>query len=90
MVITQISNEGSVRLEIIQGKLIFFAMSMYLDIEEQIEKSSTKIYHIFQFVKGARILITTDSNSRSNAWHDKIQIHVAKIWRYTWQADISI
>jgi len=45
---------------------------MYLEIEEQIEKSFTKLDEIVKFTKGARILIATDSNSRSKTWHDKI------------------
>jgi len=45
---------------------------MYLIIEEQIENSFTKIDELLQFAKGARILIATDSNSRSKSWHGKI------------------
>ena len=70
--ITQISNEDAVFFELIHAKIKFFAVSMYLDIEEQIENSFTKIDEILQFAKGARILIATDSNSRSKTWHDKI------------------
>ena len=36
---------------------------MYLDIEEQIENSYTKMDEILQFAKGARILIATDTIS---------------------------
>jgi len=62
MLSTQISNEDAVCLEIIHEKLKFFAVSMYLDVEEQIENSFTKIDEILQFAKGERILIATDSN----------------------------
>ena len=55
MLITQISNEDAACLEIIHEKLKFFAVSMYLDIEEQIENSFTKIDEILQFAKGVRI-----------------------------------
>jgi len=51
-------------------KIKFFALGMYLDIEEQIENSYTKMDEIF--AKGARILIATDSISRSKTWHGKI------------------
>ena len=44
-------------------KIKFFAVSMYLDIEEQIENSYTKMDEILQFAKGARILIATDTIS---------------------------
>ena len=63
MLITQISYEDTVLLEIIHKKTKFFAASMFLDIKEQIENSFTKIEEILQFTKGARILIATDSNS---------------------------
>ena len=62
MLITQTSNEDTVVLEIIQEKIKFFAVSMYLDIEEQIENSFTNIDEILQFAKGIRILIAADSN----------------------------
>ena len=67
MLITQISNEDTVLLQIIHKKKTkFFGASMYLDIEEQIENSFTKLDEIPQFTKGARLLIATDSNSRSD------------------------
>jgi hypothetical protein len=39
MLITQISNEDTVFLEIINESLKFFAVSMYFDIEDQIENN---------------------------------------------------
>ena len=61
----------------------FFAVSMYLDIEEQMENCFTNIDQIQQFVKGARILVATDSNSRLKNWHDKItNTHVKKLEKY--------
>jgi hypothetical protein len=62
----------TVFLEIIHENVNFFAASMYFDFEDQIEKSFTKIDAILQFAKGGRILIPTDSNSRSTTWHDII------------------
>ena len=54
-------------------KLQFFAASMYFDIEDQIENNFTKTDAKLNFAKGGRILIATDSNSRSTTtWHDKI------------------
>jgi len=48
MLFIHISNEEAIRLEIIDEKLKFFAVSTYLDIEEQIEnrfKILTKYYN---------------------------------------------
>jgi len=72
MLITHTSNEDTAVLEIIHEKIKFFAVSMYLDIEEQIVNSFTNIDEILPFTKGTRILIAADSNSRSKTWHDKI------------------
>jgi hypothetical protein len=63
MFITQISNEDTVFLEIVQENLKFFASSVYFDIEHQIENNFSKIDALLQFAKGGRILIVTDSNS---------------------------
>ena len=73
MLIIQISNEDAVCLEIIHENIKYFAVCRYLDIEEQIENSFTKIDQILQFAEGARILIANDSNSQSKtlAWQNK-------------------
>ena len=55
---------------------------MYIDIEEQIENSFTKLDEILQFTKAARKLIATDSNSRSKTWHDKINPRGKKLEEY--------
>jgi len=70
MLITQISNEDTIVLEIIHENLKFFAASMYFDIEDRIENNFTKIDAILQFAKSGRILIATDSNSQSKTCHD--------------------
>jgi len=44
---------------------------MYLDIKEELNKKIAKIEKILKFGTGTGILITMDSNSRSQAWHDK-------------------
>jgi hypothetical protein len=59
-------------LEIIHENLKFFAASMYFNIEDQIE-NFTKIDALLHFAKGGKILIATDSNSRSMTWHDIIR-----------------
>jgi hypothetical protein len=68
--ITKLSHEDTVLVEIIHEKWEFFAASMYFDLEDQIENNFNKMDELMQFVKGGRILITVDSNSRSKMWHD--------------------
>jgi len=71
MLITQTSNEERIVLEIIHEKVKFFAVSMCLRIEEQVENSFNNIDEILQFAKGNIILTDADSNSRYKTWHDK-------------------
>ena len=70
ILITNISNEDTVVLEIIHGNLKFFAASMYFDFEDQIENNLTKIDAILRLAKGRKLLIAADTNSRSKTWHD--------------------
>jgi len=70
ILITQISNEDTVFLEIIYENMKFFTASMYFDIEDQIENNFTKIDALLHFAKGGKNLIAMDSNSRSTTWHD--------------------
>jgi hypothetical protein len=69
ILIEQISNEDTVFIEIIHENLELYAASVYFDIQDQIENNFTKI-DALQFAKGGRILIASDSNSRSTTWHD--------------------
>jgi len=43
---------------------------MYFDIEDQIENNFIEIDALLHFTKGGKILIATDSISRSTTWHD--------------------
>ena len=70
ILITQLSDEDTVFIEIIHENSKFQAASMYLDFTDQIENNFTKIDAILQFAKSEGILIAIDSNSRSTAWHD--------------------
>jgi hypothetical protein len=42
---------------------------MYFDFEDQIENNLTKIDALLRIVKGRKLLIAADTNSRSNTWH---------------------
>jgi len=45
---------------------------MYFDLNQQIENDLNKIEAIIQHAKGAGVLLTMDSNSRSTSWHDSL------------------
>ena len=59
-----------VLLEIKMGQETFYAASDYMEYNYVIEKSLKKIERILQFIKGVKIIIAIDSNSRSTTWHD--------------------
>jgi hypothetical protein len=70
ILITQISDEDTVVVEIIYNNIKFQAASMYFDITDQIENNFNKIDPILRFAKGEETIIAIDSNSRSTTWHD--------------------
>lgn len=70
VLITQLSNEDCVLVEINYGSLKFFAANIYLDYGDDIENGLNVITSITQYVKTEKLLITVDSNSRSAMWHD--------------------
>jgi hypothetical protein len=59
-----------VLLEIVVGKIHFYAASIYFDYHEPIENSIRQLEKILNFIKGEKIVIAMDSNSRSTTWHD--------------------
>jgi dihydroxyacetone kinase-like predicted kinase len=81
ILITQISDGGTVFIEIIQENMKFFAASMYFDTKYQIENNLNKIEALLQFAKEGRILIAVDSNSRSTTWHDTLTNTRGKNWK---------
>ena len=70
LLISQLSEEDIVVVEIIQGNLKFIAASIYLDIENEITMDLYKIENILQFAKGRGLIVAMDSNARSKTWHD--------------------
>jgi sugar/nucleoside kinase (ribokinase family) len=72
LLISQLSEQDIVVVEIIQGNLKFIAASMYLDINNEITMDLYKMENILQLAKGRGILVVMDSNARSKTWHDVI------------------
>jgi dihydroxyacetone kinase-like predicted kinase len=70
ILITKVSDEDTVLVEITQEKWKLLAASMYFDIEDQIENNFTKMDEIARYAKGGRLLIAADTDSRSKTWHD--------------------
>ena len=70
LLISQLSEEDIVVVEIIQSNLKFIAASIYLDIGSEITMDLCKIENILQFAKRRGLLVAMDSNARSKTWHD--------------------
>jgi hypothetical protein len=65
----QLSDRDTAVIEIRYKSIRALAGSMYLDINEDIDKKTAKIDEILRFSKGIGILNAMDSNCRSTAWH---------------------
>jgi len=70
ILISRLSDEDTVLLEIIYEGMSFLAASMYIDINNQIQKKFNEMDKQVRLAKEGRILIAVDSNARSKTWHD--------------------
>jgi hypothetical protein len=58
-------------LEIQHEKEKYYAASIYMDYTAKLDNGLKRIEKIHTFTKGEKLLIGTDSNCRSTAWHDR-------------------
>jgi len=58
--ITQLSDNDTVLLEIDNGQIHFYTASIYFDYNDPIENSIKTIEKIVKFTKGAKLIITID------------------------------
>ena len=54
LLITQLSDKGAVLLEINNGKLSFYAASVYFDFNEPIDNNIKTVERILKFTKGKK------------------------------------
>jgi exonuclease III len=64
LLLTQYSDRNTVLLEIQKGNKKFYAASIYLDFNEEIDNSLKKLENILQFTKGEKLIMASESNSR--------------------------
>jgi ribonuclease HI len=79
LLITQLSDNDAVLLEIDNGQTHFYAASIYLEYNEPIENNIQTIENIVKFTKGAKLIMGIDSNSRSRTWHDVLTNYRGKV-----------
>jgi len=70
ILISKLSDEDKIVLEIIYEGMSFLAASMHFDINDQIQNNLNEMDKLVRFAKEGRILIAVDSNARSKTWHD--------------------
>ena len=70
MLISQLSDEDMITLEITRGNTTIILASMYFDRQKPIEQELTKVDTILQHAKREGAIIAMDSNARSTSWHD--------------------
>ena len=72
VLITQLSEEDCIVVEITYRNKKFYGVSSYFDNTEDIEINIRKTEQILTHVKGHGLLIAVDSNARSKTWYDRI------------------
>ena len=72
LLIKQLSDEDTVVLEMSIERIKYYIISIYLDIEKQLEEDLEKLNKILKFTERESVLIAMDSNSRSTMWYDRL------------------
>jgi len=70
MLISQLSDEDTITLEIKRGDTVIILVSMYWDRQKPIEQEMNKVDKILQYGKRVGVIITMDTNARSTSWYD--------------------
>ena len=68
--ISQLSDEDTITLEVTRGNTAFILTSVYFERQKPIQKDLTKVDTILQHAKREGAIIAMDSNARSTTWHD--------------------
>ena len=68
--ISQLSDEYTITLEITRGDTTIILANMYFDRQKPIEQDLTKVDMILQHAKREGAIIAMDSKARSTSWHD--------------------
>ena len=77
--ITQLSNEDSVAVEVRSEAVKFYSVSMYLNSRRDLEEDIRQLETVLDYSKGKRLIIALDSNTRSKMWHETITNECGKI-----------
>jgi hypothetical protein len=70
LLITQLSDNDAVLLEIDNGQIHFYAASIYMEYNEPIENNTKTIEKIVKFTKETKLVMAIDSKYCSTTWYD--------------------
>ena len=71
-VITHLSNEDCVAVEVRSEAVKFYSVSMYFDCRREIEEDIRQLEKVMDYTKRNGLIIAMDSNARSKMWHDTV------------------
>jgi hypothetical protein len=77
--VTQLSNEDCVAVEVRSETVKFYSVSMYFDSHSDIEEDIRQLEKAMDYTKGSGLIIAVDSNARSKMWHDTVTNQRGKI-----------
>jgi len=78
LLLTQHSDNDTVRLEIRKGTTTFYAANVYMVFKDSIENRIKTTQKILEFTKGTKLKTGMDSNARST-WYDVTTNHRGKL-----------
>ena len=90
MLVSQLSDEDTITLEITRRDTVIILVSMYWDRQKTIEQGLNKVDKILQHGKSVGVIITMDSKARSTSWHDITTNNRGKILEYIISKQIHI
>jgi exonuclease III len=80
--ISQLSDEDTITLEITRSNTTIILASMYYDRQNPTEQDLTRVDTILQHAKREGAITAMDSNARSTSWHDTTTTGV-NTWKIT-------
>ena len=66
--ITQLSNEDCVAVEVCSEAVKFYSVSMYFDSRRDVEEDIRQLEAVLDYTKRNRLIIAVDSNARNKMW----------------------
>ena len=77
--ITLLSNEDCVAVEVRSEAVKFYSVNKYFDNRRDIEEDIRKLEKVMDYTTGNGLFIAVDSDARSKMWHDTITNQGGKI-----------